>query len=64
LEDEMSFKVSHGGVTTERAVLAAETIERHIGEYLNGDRRALNKIPVEDMIVLIQFARNEAGKEG
>ena len=52
------FTVSHGSVTEEKALLAASNVETHLGLLLNGDKKAFKKINVEDLVFLIQFARN------
>jgi hypothetical protein len=54
------FSVSHGSVTNEKALVSALNVESCIGRLLSGDTKALNKVNVEDLVVLIQFARNKS----
>ena len=54
------FYVSHGSVTDEKALAAATNVEHHLGRLLNGDKKAIKTMNIEDLVVLIQFARNKA----
>lgn len=57
------FKASHGSATAEKATEAANRLEYLLGQLLNGDKKALSKMNVEDLVVLIQFARDKAASE-
>ena len=53
------FKLSHGSATPEKALAAADQLEREVGEVLAGERKA-GKISVEAICTLVQFARDVA----
>lgn len=63
----MEFKLAHGSATLEKTLAAADRIEVLIGRFANGKRNALDRLSIEDVALLVQFARNqqppEAGKE-
>lgn len=53
----MSFKVSSGPVTAKQAVEFADQLENTIGLIINGEIKS-NKIPIEPIVKLIQYVRN------
>ena len=58
-----NFTVSHGSATDEKVLAAATDVEAKLGLLLSGDKRAFDKLNVEHLVLLIQFARNTIGKE-
>ena len=48
----------HGSATTEKALQAAIRVEAIVGEVLNGRKRALGKMDMEDLALLVQHVRN------
>lgn len=59
MKESHSFKLSHGSVTVQKALDAAERVEAKVGESLNaGNSKALRKLLVEDLAILVQFVRN------
>lgn len=63
----MEFQLTHGSATLEKTLAAAERVEAVIGGFVNGERKALGRLSIEDVALLVQFARNqqppETGKE-
>ena len=57
------FKVSCGPRTAAQVAAAADELEKAIGESANGQRKP-GKLPLEPMVVLIQFARDTLAKVG
>jgi len=55
----VKFEALHKSLTPEKVIAAADRIERTLGDSLNGDKKAFQKMVVEDLVVLIQFARNK-----
>lgn len=55
----MTFKASADNVTLAKAEQAADELEKVLGEIANGKRKA-DRIPVQEIVTLIQFARNVA----
>lgn len=51
------FTLAHENVNEENVKRAADKIEAQVGKLLNGDKKALAKINLEDLAVLVQFAR-------
>jgi hypothetical protein len=54
---DIEFKVSTGPVTQAEARKFADELEVVVGEIANGKRKA-NRIPMEPIARLIQFARS------
>jgi hypothetical protein len=52
------FKLEHKSATLEKTLLAADRIELLIGKVANGERRALDKLSIEDVALLVQFVRD------
>lgn len=59
MELSKDFKVSSKPVTTDGALKFAAELELAIGEIMAGKRKPAN-IPMEPMVALIQFARDNA----
>lgn len=53
------FELKHGSATQEKALVAADNVEKSVGEFLRGNKKALLSIDVEDFALLVQFARNQ-----
>lgn len=54
------FKLTHGSATLEKTLAAAASVERVVGRWINGDRKVLSQLLMEDMALLVQFVRNQA----
>lgn len=53
-----NFTASHGSATDEKVLAAATDVEVKLGLLLSGDKKAFNKLNVEHLVLLIQFARD------
>jgi len=52
------FKLTHDSATAEKALAAAARVEVVVGRAVRGERRAWDKLVVQDMALLVQFVRN------
>ena len=52
------FKLTHLSATLEKALVAADNIERLVGQVMNGDTNASGRFSSEDLAILVQFVRN------
>jgi hypothetical protein len=60
LNDEREFKLTHGSATLEKTLAAAARIEAVFGSFANGEKRALSRLSMEDVALLVQFPRDVA----
>ena len=60
LNDQRKFKLTHGSATLEKTLAAAARVEAVFGCFANGEKRALNRLSMEDVALLVQFPRDAA----
>lgn len=54
------FALTHGSATLEKTLAAASRVEAVFGRLADGDKRALSRLSMEDVALLVQFPRNAA----
>lgn len=60
---EVDFKMEHGSASLEKTLAAADRVEQAFGKFASGDKRALGRLSLEDMALLVQFPRDAANKQ-
>ena len=58
MDEQKKFTLTHNSVTPEKVLAAADRIEELVGRVANGDQRAMRKLSVEDLALLVQFTRD------
>jgi len=59
-QDCSAFTLTHASATPDKAMAAVSNLEWIVGRIANGDRRAIEKLSVEDVAVIVQYVRNTA----